>query len=213
MKIKKIHIIIMLALFVSAYPLTFISAKEGEGDLGDKQQLNEKDQRNNDTADIKELNDENKLDDENFDNGDVSDMSDRHEKMMGGIISDLNQIGESEDNQGIGREISDIAKDEASSTDMRVQVMQTIEQRDFVSKFLVGVDKDKLKILSEELKDTQKNIDRLEKVKKSVASTTLQIKLDEQINSLQDAQAKADAFIKENENSFSLFGWFRNLFK
>ena len=203
----------MLALFVSAYPLTFISAKEGEGDLGDKQQLNEKDQRNNDTADIKELNDENKLDDENFDNGDVSDMSDRHEKMMGGIISDLNQIGESEDNQGIGREISDIAKDEASSTDMRVQVMQTIEQRDFVSKFLVGVDKDKLKILSEELKDTQKNIDRLEKVKKSVASTTLQIKLDEQINSLQDAQAKADAFIKENENSFSLFGWFRNLFK
>ena len=142
------------------------------------------------------------------------DMGDRHEKIMKGILQDLNDISENdnEDND-VGDEIKDIADNEASSTERRMHAMQDIEHRNAFSKFLLGVDTEKINVLSSELDNTQKNITLLEEAKKKIASTTLQTKLDEQIKSLQDAKAAAEAFVKENESTFSLFGWFKNLFK
>jgi len=219
MKTQKILIVASLALLVFFVAHSQVFARDGAGDTGDRQQVSSEDQKSNDNVDVKELDQQDnssstdsELNNENDQNSNENENeSDSHERMMGNIISDLNKIGK--ENRGIGDEISDIAKDEASSTDMRVRVMQAIEQRDAISKFFFGIDKNSLKTLSQELDNTQKNIDRLQTVKDSVASSTLQTQLDEQIKSLQDAQAKAVAFVKANENSFSLFGWFVSLFK
>lgn len=221
MKLKNTHILLLIAIFTLASPLSLL-AEGGEGDVQNQENMQIQSQDNQDQNKAGEANkfeeDSNEVnatssDEQGNNSEDRGDMGDRHGKMMEGILSGLNQIGDNENDNEIGDEIKGIAQDEASSTGRRVEAMQGIEHMNFVSKFMFGPDTGKIKNLNAELNITDNSINRLEKVKEKIASSTLQTQLDEQIKSLQDARAKVEAFIKENESSFSLFGWFRSLFR
>lgn len=191
-------------------------------DQGDSREMMEKDSRvlmnaqasstlrlkGDDRADVRASS--TKKSEQGDDNEDTGDMGDRHERMMGRIFKDLNDIGDR--SQGIGFEIREIARNEASSTEERVAAIHEIQRQNMLSRLIFGSDKNKLKNLSDELKTTDKSIERLNVARAKIASTTLQAKIDVQIQALQTARANAETFVKDNQDAFSIFGFFAKIF-
>jgi len=136
--------------------------------------------------------------------------SDEHKSEIAKFVHGLSKIADEEG--GIGKEVRDIADEEDNSSASTTEAISKVESRNSFETFLIGSDFKNLGMLRSELARTGKLIDRLNVLASSTASTNLQTDLVAQIKLLQDDQAKVQAFVTANENSFSLFGWFVKFF-
>ncbi|MDO8590371.1 MAG: hypothetical protein Q7R65_00130 [bacterium] len=222
MKLYKTFTALLVVIFTLAFSFSLAFAKDNEESESSREIRNKAEASttlhikvDDDKDDIRatssdKFEQEDINDDEGDDNDDDGDEGDIHERRMKGIVKHLNDIHP--DVPGIGDEIREIARNEASSTEERVRAMHEIQRQHFLSRFFFGPDTQRIKVLSDELKTTQKNIDRLNIAKNKIASTTLQAKLDEQIKALETARINAESFVKENHDAFSVFGFFSRLF-
>lgn len=114
---------------------------------------------------------------------------------------------------GIGQEVREIAHEYASSTDRVEKAKKNLEDRPKWKSILVGTDYKNIGELRSEIVTTERQIQRLTKVRDRSTSSTTQSELDTQISALKNAASSTEAFVRAHEDSFSVFGWFVKWFK
>jgi hypothetical protein len=100
-----------------------------------------------------------------------------------------------------------VAKEEKDSVEGVSAKMEQVEKRNGFKTFLIGSDYKNLGALRSELVTTQNHIDRLTKSLERATSTENKVDLEKQIAELEGIRTKAEAFVKDQEGKFSLFGW------
>jgi len=121
-------------------------------------------------------------------------------------VEELNAIAEKD--KGIGSEVSAIAKEQNESNAKVAVAMEKIESRGKFKTFLIGTDYKNIGMIRSEMVTTDNHISRLEKAAERTDDPEVIVSLNEQINALKGEKSKVEAFLTENENKFSLFGWF-----
>lgn len=114
---------------------------------------------------------------------------------------------------GVGEQVRLIAQEQASSTEKTVTAIEKVEQRSKIKTFLIGTDYKNLGVIRSEVATMQNRIQRLSAEAERMASSTEKNTLVTEIVTLGGERLKLEAFIKNNENVFSLFGWVRKIFE
>ena len=91
-------------------------------------------------------------------------------------------------------------------------VSRKMEARNWLKTFLLGTDYKNIGMIRSEIAKTQNRINKLTRLLDSMTTSTGSVTTSEQIQNLVQAQTKLSDFIKQNEDKFSLFGWFVKLF-
>jgi cell division protein FtsB len=113
---------------------------------------------------------------------------------------------------GIGDEVRVIAKTQNESASTTAKAVTEVENRGKVQTFFFGSDYKNLGQLRSEIVTTKNNIDQLKKIQAKAKLESDKTELEAQIKTLEDSQTKVDNFVKDHENTFSLFGWFFKMF-
>ena len=134
-----------------------------------------------------------------------------HRSKVSTIVQQLTNLAGKDNN--IGEEVSQVAKEEATTTDEQADLMKKVEGRSGLKTFLLGSDYKNLGALRSTLVTTTNHIKRLEKALGRATSTPeIQAKLNTQITALKETQTNVESFIKTNESKFSLLGWLVKFF-
>ncbi len=107
----------------------------------------------------------------------------------------------------VGKEVRDIAWEQAFSAERLGNAMREVESRGTLKTLLVGSDYKNLGQLRSEIVVVQNTVDRLEKAKAKAADADTISELDTQIKALKATASSTQEFIEDNESKFSLFGW------
>lgn len=142
------------------------------------------------------------------DNGQLT--AETHRSTVASYVKSLLDIANREG--GIGSEVRLIAQAQNDSASTSVEAIAKIEGRSALKTFLIGSDYKNLGQLRSEISKTQNNTSKLKNLQTRAISDATKTDLAMQIKALDDSQIKLDTFVKANENSFSLFGWFVKLF-
>lgn len=146
---------------------------------------------------------------ETNENGDKT-ISEQHKADITRVTEDIEKAAE-KDSQ-IADEVKSVTQEEKDSSDIVKEKMDKIETRSKLKTFLIGSDYKNLGELRSELVTTDNRLERLTKTLDKTTSTTVKAELETKIKDLEAVKAKAESFVNENENKFSLFGWLMRLF-
>jgi uncharacterized protein YaaQ len=108
-----------------------------------------------------------------------------------------------------------VAQEQEESNERTSEAMEAVEARGGFKTFLIGTDYKNIGALRSDIVTTQNHIDRLTKARERVATSSTEViaDLDSQIAVLEEVNMEATAFVEENEDKFSLFGWLVRLFQ
>ncbi len=146
------------------------------------------------------------VDDDKGGNGE----GEKHRSAVADVVLSLNALADRDG--GIGDEVREVAREQASSSEHIAEAMGKIEARGALMTFLFGADFKNIGELRSELATTENHIEQLMKVKSDAVSADVKAGIDAQITALQKANADANAFVQAHEETFSIFGWFAKLF-
>ncbi len=137
-------------------------------------------------------------------------IGEQHKSEVSGVVRELLKVADRD--KQIGDEVKEVAESEEDQSEGIKEKMNKVEQRSRLKTFFIGSDYKNLGQLRSELVTTENNLERLNKSMERTTSATIKTDLENQIKNLQTIKEKADLFVKNNENRFSLFGWFLKLF-
>ncbi|MFC1720772.1 hypothetical protein ACFLY0_01625 [Patescibacteria group bacterium] len=135
---------------------------------------------------------------------------DEHRSAVAELVKELKDTAEKAG--VIGEEVRIVAQEQNDSKERIANSMEEIGKRGKLKTFLIGADYKNLGGLRSEIVTTENHINRLTRVLESVVVEELKTELGAEIEALNEVKANAEAFIEENEDKFSLFGWFVKLF-
>lgn len=113
---------------------------------------------------------------------------------------------------GIGQDVRDIAHTYASSSERAAEARASVERRPGWLTFIIGSDYGNLGKLRSEIATTQNDIGRLTNARERTTDTSVKAALQTQIDALRAQASTTEKFVEDNENVFSIFGWFFKLF-
>jgi len=135
------------------------------------------------------------------------------EQYRGTVSDSVQNLLQVADRQGgIGEKVRLIAQQQNQSADTTIQAMEKVQKRNTVKTFLIGTDYKNIGALRSEMVQTRNRLEQLNKLMESVQSEEDKTELQNQIQTLEQEQVKIESFVNDNENKFSLFGWFVKLF-
>jgi hypothetical protein len=136
--------------------------------------------------------------------------AEEHRSTVANFVQNLLNVADKEG--GIGEQVRTIAQQQNQSAEVTVQAMEKVQTRSRVKTFLIGSDYKNLGTLRSEMVQTMNRLQHLNTLMESVQNEGDKTELQAQIQTLQQEQAKIEAFVKAEEGKFSLFGWFVKLF-
>jgi len=107
----------------------------------------------------------------------------------------------------LGTEIKAIVAGQASSSDVVAAAINKEEVRGGFAKFLFGADLKNLGAVISQVSVMQARINQLDNKISKMASSTDKTALIANVQTLKDQVATLEKYVKDNINSFSLFGW------
>jgi len=137
-------------------------------------------------------------------------MSQQRKSKVSNVVQELKDLAGKD--QNIGEEVRVVAQEQEESNERATKAMEKVEARGGFKTFLVGTDYKNIGALRSEVVTSQNHIDRLMKARDRTTSDGVKADLDIQIAELKEANTDAETFIQQNEDKFSLFGWFAKLF-
>jgi|JI10StandDraft_1071094.scaffolds.fasta_scaffold203571_2 cytoskeletal protein RodZ len=154
-------------------------------------------------------NDDSGKDDSNDD--DVKNITgDQHKSAVAKFVESLEKIADKD--KKVGEQVREIAKAQQEMDESIADAIDKVKKRSKFATFLIGTDYKNIgKIRSESVK-TDQRIVKLETLAGEAATLEIKETLNKEIQAIKDEQLKLDNFIKVNEQTFSLFGWFAKLF-
>ena len=134
----------------------------------------------------------------------------QHQSVVSTFVDGLLQVADREG--GIGEQIRTIAQQQNQSVDTTVRVMEKVRARNKIKTLFFGSDYKNLGELRSEMVQTRNRLEQLNGLIGNIQNEGDKTELHNQIQTLEQEQAKIENFIKDNENKFSLFGWLVKLF-
>ncbi|MEK7156543.1 MAG: hypothetical protein AAB790_01925 [Patescibacteria group bacterium] len=134
----------------------------------------------------------------------------KHRSAVADVVLSLRALADRDG--GIGDEVREVAREQASSSEHIAEAMAKVEARGALMTFLFGADFKNIGELRSELATTQNHIRQLTEARSGAVSADVKAGIDAQITALQKANADASAFVQAHEETFSIFGWFARLF-
>lgn len=113
---------------------------------------------------------------------------------------------------GIGEEVRVIAQQQNDSESTTTRAIEKIQSRNKIKAFLIGSDYKNLGALRSEMVQTRNRLEQLNRLMENVQNEGEKTELQNQIQTLDQEQARIESFIKAQEGKFSLFGWLVKMF-
>jgi ABC-type transporter Mla subunit MlaD len=126
------------------------------------------------------------------------------------FISNLKAIGEMDN--GIGQQVSAVAKAQNDSTAKIENSINDINNRSAFLKFLIGPKYGSIAEVKNAIIENQTRIKVLTDVMNQITDPAIKLVLQDQIKQFQEENIRLQTFINESENEDSLFGWLVKLF-
>ncbi|MBU3934990.1 hypothetical protein KKC00_03450 [Patescibacteria group bacterium] len=136
--------------------------------------------------------------------------AEEHRSTVANFVQGLLEIADREG--GVGQQVRTIAQQQNQSADTTIQAMEKVQTRSRVRTFFFGTDHKNLGTLRSEMVQTRSRLEQLNQLMESVQNEGDKTELQNQIQILEQEQARIDDFIKTQEGKFSLFGWLVKLF-
>ncbi len=137
--------------------------------------------------------------------------ADEHRSAVASFVQGLLKVAD-RNKGGIGEEVRAVAREQDESEATTTKAIAEVESRGSLKTFFLGTDYKNLGMLRSEMVKTANRLDRLNRLLASMTTSTGATSTLEQVQVLTRAQAKLEAFLKADENKFSLFGWFMKWF-
>lgn len=115
---------------------------------------------------------------------------------------------------GIGKQVSEIAKEFNNSVRETIQAEEKIQKRSGFVKFFIGGDQEAAGILERETNMNQLRLEQLRQLRDNCdCSDELKAMIQEQIQNMEQEQNRLEEVAKGEQSRRGIFGWFINLFK
>ena len=224
MKLKALSVV-SSALFLSLAMVPIASAQEGRvtnlGTTGDVQvqveveTVNSKGERGRAVAASERTEADDEALESNDDSASGREDNDRlsgeeHKSEVAAFVRSL--LGVADREGGIGEKVRTVARSQEHSASTTAEAIEKVKSREGIRAFLFGSDYRNLGRLRSEIATTTANIRQLENLLDKAVSDSDKAEISAQIQVLEDAQDKVEAFVKARESAFSVFGWFTKLF-
>ncbi|MBU1877037.1 hypothetical protein KKA72_01660 [Patescibacteria group bacterium] len=136
--------------------------------------------------------------------------AEQHRSTVANSVQNILQIADREG--GIGEQVRAIAQQQNQSVDTTVQAMEKVQTRSKIQTFFFGSDYKNLGTLRSEMVQTRNRLEQLNRLTEDIQNEGDKIELQNQVQALEQEQIKIESFVKNQENTFSLFGWLVRLF-
>lgn len=136
--------------------------------------------------------------------------AEQHRSAVANFVQSLLQVADKE--VKVGEQVRIIAQQQNQSENTTVQAMEKVQTRNRIQAFLFGSDYKNLGALRSETVQTRNRLEQLNKLMTNIQNEGDKTELQNQIQTLEQEQAKIESFIKAQEGKFSLFGWLVKLF-
>ncbi len=209
---------LIFSFFASSVGMSF-AKQDGNLGAGNQAKAQNIEQENEDATSTKDVEQENDNDDEESSSTDAAQKQEReddeidveeHRSVVSNFIHGLLDVADREG--GIGEQVRVIAREQNQSASTTTKAIERVQTRSKIKTFFFGSDYKNLGTLRSEIVQTKNRLDQLDRLIENAQTAVDKTELQNQAKVLEQEQQKIDAFLKANENKFSLFGWFTKLF-
>lgn len=138
-------------------------------------------------------------------------MADEHRSKVSTFVQNLLKTADKRQD-GIGEQVRQVAKEQDDSEASTTEAIKQVEERGSFKTFLIGTDYKNIGVIRSQIAKTKARIEQLSRLFDQMPSSTISASTTEQLQSLKQTEDKLTGFVTQNENKFSLFGWFMRLF-
>ncbi len=142
-------------------------------------------------------------------NDDNSGLGEEHRSEVANFVRGLLLVADR--NGGLGEEIRNIAREQASSSEDVAEAVERVEERSKLKIFLIGTDYKNLGEIRSELVKTESRVEKLKREMERLIPYE-QKEIEAEIVKIESEREELLKFIEDNESQFSLFGWLVKLF-
>src|SRR4030042_2005937 len=134
-----------------------------------------------------------------------------HRSKVANFVQTLLNVADREEG-GIGEQVRVIAQEQEQSQEETADQIESIEKRNKVKTFLIGTNYKNIGAFRSEMVQVRNRIEKLTRLMEQAENEEDKTALQEQIQTMEQEATSIEAFLKANEDKFSLFGWVVKLF-
>ena len=179
---------------------------------GNAVQVQEKNQVQNQGEDTQiQTQEQNTVQTKDKDENKKQDNAELHRSAVANFVQSLLSVADREG--GIGQEVKVIAQQQNDMKDRAADLIYAVENRNKVKTFFIGTSYRNVGELRSQMVQTRNQVEQLKRLMEKASEEQDKTELQNQIQTMEQEQAKINDFITQNENKFSLFGWAVKLFR
>jgi hypothetical protein len=141
-----------------------------------------------------------------------SEAANEHRSAVANFVQNLLDVADRQALGGIGEQVREIARQQNASEDKVTPLIEKVENRNKVRKFLFGTDFKATKEIKKEMFAARQRLNELEKAKDEIVDPEEKVNLEEQIKNFQENVNNVLNEVEAEEGKFSLFGWVKKMF-
>jgi len=135
----------------------------------------------------------------------------KHRSTVANFVQTLLNVADREQG-GIGEQVRVIAQEQEQSKEKTADQIESIQERNNIKTFLIGTNYKNVGALRSEMVQVRNRIEKLTRLMEQAENQEDKTALQEQIQIMEQEATNIEAFLKANEDKFSLFGWVVKLF-
>ncbi|HOW60567.1 MAG TPA: hypothetical protein P5548_01405 [Candidatus Moranbacteria bacterium] len=134
-----------------------------------------------------------------------------HRSAVANFVQNLLSVADREG--GIGQEVRVIAQQQNDMKDRAADLIYAVENRNKVKTFFIGTSYRNVGELRSQMVQTRNQVEQLKRLIEKTTNEQDKTELQNQIQTMEQEQARINDFITQNESKFSLFGWAVKMFR
>lgn len=134
-----------------------------------------------------------------------------HRSVVANFVQSLLRVASRQEG-GIGEQVRVVAQEQNQNREKTADQIESIEKRNKIKTFLIGTNYKNVGALRSEMVQTRNRLEKLNRLMEQTTNEADKTELQNQIQTLEDEQAKIETLLKKAEGKFSLFGWLIKLF-
>jgi hypothetical protein len=134
-----------------------------------------------------------------------------HRSVVANFVQTLLRVASRQEG-GIGEQVRVVAQEQNQNREKTADQIESIEKRNKIKTFLIGTNYKNVGALRSEMVQTRNRLEKLNRLMEQTTNAADKTELQNQIQTLEEEQAKIETLLKKAEGKFSLFGWLVKLF-
>lgn len=187
-------------------------ANSQSGQNGNAVQVQEKNQIQNQGEDVQiQTQEQNTIQIKDKNENKKQDNAEVHRSAVANFVQSLLSVADREG--GIGQEVRVIAQQQNDMKDRASDLIYAVENRNKVKTFFIGTSYRNVGELRSQMVQTRNQVEQLKRLIEKTTNEQDKTELQNQIQTMEQEQARINDFITQNESKFSLFGWAIKMFR